>query len=558
MNLLFESALKVSVVVSIGLLAGTLLRQRSAAFRHWVLAAAMLAALATPLLMALAPSWSLPVQSAVADRGRATRPAAEASRRAASIAVTTTVTSTKTTPPAQSIDPVSILLAVWLAGVIVNLSGLLNGLWRLHRIAARAVVVHDGPWADAAHSLGEHYGLRRAVCLLQSDQAALLLTWGFFAPKVMLPTDAASWANDRIRVVLAHELAHIRRSDWIIQIAGELLRIVYWFNPLMWFASARLRLESERACDDAVVNLGVHGRDYAVHLLELARQFGRASQASFPASAITPRPSSLQRRVSAMLNPRLSRRPLSGLTRLGTIAGLLVVTLPIALFAQNTFATMAGTIVDASGGVLPGVSVVLADTDRRVRHQVSSDGTGRFELIGLPQGAYTLEASLPGFETFRQKLTLSGQDVNRDITLPVGTLQETIGVINGGPGDGPGAPPPDYRAGRRPPNCGPGTGRSSDPVRPSDGALRIGGVIRTPRKLFHVSPIYPQGSPAGTVRMNAVIGVDGRVKETTVTDDAPPALAQSAIDAVQRWEFDPTLLNCVPVEVRMTVVVDYR
>jgi beta-lactamase regulating signal transducer with metallopeptidase domain len=554
MNLLFESALKVSVVVGIGLLAGTLLRQRSAAFRHWVLAAAMLAALATPLLMVLAPSWNLPVRSAVAGHSPATPAAAEASRRVTSIGVTTTVTGTETTPPSQSIDPVSILLAVWLAGVIVNLSGLANGLWRLHRIAARAVVVHDGPWVDAACSLGEHYGLRRAVRLLQSDQAALLLTWGFFAPKVMLPTDAASWANDRIRVVLAHELAHIRRSDWIIQIAGELLRIVYWFNPLMWFASARLRLESERACDDAVVNLGVHGRDYAVHLLELARQFGRASQASFPASAIAPRPSSLQRRVSAMLNPRLSRRPLSALTRLGTIAGLLAVALPIALFAQNTFATMAGTIVDASGAVLPGVSVVLTDTDRNVRHQVTSDGTGRFELIGLPQGAYTLEAGLPGFETFRQKLTLSGQDVNRDITLSVGTIQEVIGVTNGGPG----TVPQDYRAGRLPPNCGPGRGGSAGPARRSDGAVRVGGQIRTPRKLFHVPPIYPEGSPAGTVRMNAVIGVDGRVKETTVTNDAPPALAQSAIDAVQRWEFDPTLLNCVPVDVRMTVVVDYR
>jgi len=89
-------------------------------------------------------------------------------------------------------------------------------------------------------------------------------------------------------------------------------------------------------------------------------------------------------------------------------------------------------------------------------------------------------------------------------------------------------------------------------------AVRIGGQIRQPRKLYHVPPIYPEGSPAGTVRLEAVIGPDGRVKETRVINDAPDALARAAIDAVQQWEFDPTLLNCEAVDVRMSVTVDFQ
>ena len=58
--------------------------------------------------------------------------------------------------------------------------------------------------------------------------------------------------------------------------------------------------------------------------------------------------------------------------------------------------------------------------------------------------------------------------------------------------------------------------------------------------------------------MVAVIGIDGFVQETTVTNDAPPALAQAAADAVRQWEFDPTLLNCVAIPVRMTVTVDFN
>ncbi len=336
-----------------------------------------------------------------------------------------------TTSLSAPTDPNAILLGIWIAGVVVNLAGLVLGFWRLHRIASRAAIVRDGPWFDAARQLSEHFRLRAPVTLLQSDRPAVLVTWGFFAPRVMLPRDAESWDVDRIRVVLAHELAHVQRRDWIVQIGSELLRIACWFNPLMWLAASRLRLESERACDDAVVNLGVSGRDYALHLLELARQFGRARDV-YPAVAIVPRPSSLERRVTAMLNPRLSRRPLSVTTRFGTIAALLAIALPIALFAQNRFSTLSGSVMDPSGGLLPGVTVAAIDTTRGVRHEMKTNRTGQFEIIGVAEGPHVLQATLPGFQTFELKLTLDGQDVNRNITLRVGSLQETVSVTRGG------------------------------------------------------------------------------------------------------------------------------
>lgn len=253
-----------------------------------------------------------------------------------------------------------------------------------------------------------------------------------------------------------------------------------------------------------------------------------------------------------MLNSHLSRRSLSTAARLGTIAALLAVALPVALVAQNAFSTISGSITDPSDAVLPGVFVVAMDTERRVRHEVRTTAAGRFELVGLPQGVYTLEVDVPGFETFQEKLTLSGQDVNRDITLQVGTLQETIAVTSPSPNVGPA--PPSERYQPRPANCG--AGRATGPA--PAGGLRVGGQIRQPRKLYHVSPLYPPGEPAGTVRIDTVIDPNGFVSETKVTNDAPPALAQASVEAVRQWEFDPTLLNCVAIPVRMSVVVDFR
>ena len=553
MNLLLEFAIKISLVVALGLLAASLLRRRSAALRHWLLAASMAAALAIPLLMQLAPAWRLPVTAQLAPVSQATL---EQARRRGEprIAITTIVDAAvvDTTARSAPIDPTSILLGIWIAGVVINLAGLVLGFWRLHLIASRAAIVRDGPWFDAARQLSEHFRLRAPVTLLQSDRPAVLVTWGFFAPRVMLPRDAESWDVDRIRVVLAHELAHVQRRDWIVQIGSELLRIACWFNPLVWLAASRLRLESERACDDAVVNLGVSGRDYALHLLELARQFGRARDV-YPAVAIVPRPSSLERRVTAMLNPRLSRRPLSVTTRFGTIAALLAIALPIALFAQNRFSTLSGSVMDASGGLLPGVTVAAIDTTRGVRHEMKTNRTGQFEIIGVAEGPHVLQATLPGFQTFELKLTLDGQDVNRNITLRVGGLQETITVTRGGA-------PPSFEGQRfspKPADCGAsaaGRGGAATGTLP----LRIGGQIRQPTKTRHVSPIYPEGPSSGVVILEAVIGPDGLVTDAKVLRTPAPALAQSAETAVRQWEFTPTLLNCVPVPVIMTVTVDFN
>jgi beta-lactamase regulating signal transducer with metallopeptidase domain len=85
--------------------------------------------------------------------------------------------------------------------------------------------------------------------------------------------------------VLGHELAHIRRSDWLVQLLAEVLRSVYWFNPVVWIACRRLRLESEQACDDAVLEMGVEGGAYATELIDLARAF-KSQQMFLPAAAI--------------------------------------------------------------------------------------------------------------------------------------------------------------------------------------------------------------------------------------------------------------------------------
>ena len=247
-----------------------------------------------------------------------------------------------------------------------------------------------------------------------------------------------------------------------------------------------------------------------------------------------------------MLNSRLNRRPTTRRARIAILVACLSVTLPVAGFTQRTFATLSGSIVDSLNGILPDVTVVMTDALTRAKHEVRTDSTGHFEFVGLPQGDYVLEARLLGFARLQENVTLVGQDMQRDITLQVGSLQETVTVISGNAPGSQGAP--DWRLQRRPvPACG---------GLPAGG---IGGNIRVPVRVRNVQPRYPSDSALeGVVMLNGVIGTNGFFRELRVVGSAHPDLARAAIEAVSQWEFDETLLNCVPIETPMAVTIDFR
>ena len=117
----------------------------------------------------------------------------------------------------------------------------------------------------------------------------------------------------------------------------------------------------------------------------------------------------------------------------------------------------------------------------------------------------------------------------------------------------PPPPPPGARAGGA--GAAPGNA-AGGPFQP----VRVGGNIRQPAQVRRVNPVYPPEAQAarvqGVVILEAVIGVDGRVQDARILRSIP-LLDQAAIDAVQQWEYTPTLLNGVPVPVIMTVTVQF-
>ncbi len=544
--------MKMSLILFGALALSFALRRRSAALRHWVLAAGVVCAAALPVLGMVVPAWTLPFATPTAfspyqnpfeeSASSTTRPPDRVS--AGSVAPAPTLP-----PAAGTFNLGNVLRFIWLAGVAVGLAILLIGLLRLAWVAMHARRLTHGRWFDLTEEISRAYGLRRPVTLLQSAHPSLLVTWGLARPKVILPSAGDEWSEARARVVLSHELAHIRRGDWIVQLSAELLRAIYWFNPLLWLACRRLRLESEHACDDEVMSRGVEGTDYATHLIELARVLKARRNMWLPAPAMA-RPSSLERRVRAMLNRHLDRGRISGLTRAAIFLLLLGATAVVAA-AQGSFVSLSGRISDEQGRGVEGVAVVLVNDARQASYEVKSNANGQYEFVGLPAGEYSLQAGGSGFQPLKEPLTVGSQNLQRSYTLKLGTLQETV-TLAFNPRD----------TANEAANDMPSLGKLYEVKKWECAPSPKGGWIQPPKKIRDARPYYPSALRGvwteGTVKMEARIGIDGFVADVRLVGDAQPDLAQSAIAAVREWRYTETLLNCAPVEVTMNVTVNFE
>jgi beta-lactamase regulating signal transducer with metallopeptidase domain len=553
MSLPAAALLDVSAVLLVALAANIVLRRQSAALRHWILTVAILGALAAPALELTLPTWTLP---APATQWATTIVAPGTLAVFESIASNGANVSGEMGPIAGShgVGLKAALLFAWAAGSIGALVFLSTRLIRLKRLVQHVERVDDARWLQLLEATRRTFGVRRRVALLQSEHPAMVVTWGLFRPRVLVPRAARGWTDERLRVVLAHELAHVRRNDWGIQFAASLLQSLYWFHPFVWLAARAVRREAERSCDDLVLETGVSGHEYASHLLAVARA---ASVRAEPAAAAMARPSTLEERIRAMLNHGLNRQPL---TRRRRIASMLLVagvamgaaTLTIGAAAQSGLGSVSATVYDQAGGILPAVQVSVKQLETGRVYTGATDRAGVYSLRDVASGAYELTMSLPGFATVKAVVDVRpGDRLARSIVLPLGSIEETLTVVGGGSPDAA-APPP--RPVRDIPLPRAGTGWSGN----------IGGSIKVPRKVVDVKPRYPadlEGSgAAATVALSGRIGIDGYVLDLKDVSPTPahPAFVASANEAARQWEFTPTLLNGAPVETNITITIRYR
>ena len=343
--------IKATLVCGAAFLLARMCRRARASIRHLLFALAFAALIAIPAARRVVPvvTVALPATAALPEGARAegdvaVEPSVDpdpARHRTPTIAETSAAEWQPTIP--------QVLIVLWLVGLAVFLVPVLAGFWQAGRLRRTAI-----PWAggqDLLQSLPWLRGARRRIDVVLHDTVAGPLTCGMLRPSIILPLRSRDWDETSLRRALSHELEHVARWDVLTNGLSRLICAAYWFHPLVWAAWRQLRLEAEKACDDAVV-LEDDASDYALLLVSTAQP---ATSRRPPLLAMASR-DDLTARVAALLDERqtrgrIGRRRAAALTVAGVIAMFTVASITVVRAmpqAQVTPAPSAAAFADAS------------------------------------------------------------------------------------------------------------------------------------------------------------------------------------------------------------------
>jgi beta-lactamase regulating signal transducer with metallopeptidase domain len=164
------------------------------------------------------------------------------------------------------------ILLTWCAGVLVFAARLVVGWrlsWQLVRSAEEIVTPHV---VEIFEGVRERLGLRRPIRLLAHVRLDSALVVGWLRPVVLLPVSLISgFTTEQLRAILAHELAHIRRHDFIVNLLQRCVESILFYHPAVWWLSKRIRAEREHCCDDIAIHLCGSRKVYAEALIEMER-----------------------------------------------------------------------------------------------------------------------------------------------------------------------------------------------------------------------------------------------------------------------------------------------
>ncbi|MDE3137134.1 MAG: M56 family metallopeptidase, partial [Acidobacteriota bacterium] len=223
-------------------------------------------------------------------------------------------------PPSGKIPWLPLLVTAWAAGVAILSVRMAGGLLVARRLRLRATPVTNREWRERVERLAARLQLRRGVALCESMLAEVPMAIGWLRPVILVPAGALlRLSPEQMEAILAHELAHVRRLDYAVNMVQAAVETLLFYHPAVWWVGRKIRAERENCCDDLAVALCGDAVVYARALVELETLAGHAPQMAVAATG-----GSLLGRVKRLLHAEggTRRNPATGLAAVLVVATL--------------------------------------------------------------------------------------------------------------------------------------------------------------------------------------------------------------------------------------------
>jgi beta-lactamase regulating signal transducer with metallopeptidase domain len=218
------------------------------------------------------------------------------------------------------------MIGAWLMGVTLMSLRSLGGFWVVQKLRRTAIEWNDRLWQSKAKKFAREFGISRAVKLCHSTLAQTPAVLGYFKPILVIPVSVLTKLTpEQLEAVLWHELSHIKRNDYLVNLLQIACETIFFYHPVVWWISGNIRQEREHCCDDMVLNKGADSANYA-RALCLLEEFRMESVGVMQLAGTG---GSLKIRVQ-----RLLVRPRPDSRALGSIAAALVLLVAALFFAS--------------------------------------------------------------------------------------------------------------------------------------------------------------------------------------------------------------------------------
>jgi len=224
-------------------------------------------------------------------------------------------------PSEKPVNPLPWLAPIWIAGVTLLYARSLAGWLAAQRFRRIGVCSADSDWQDRVHHLSQMLRLSRPVLLLESCLTEVPVVIGFFRPVILMPVGLLTgFPPEQVEAFLIHELAHVRRHDYLVNLMQSLIEGLLFYHPAVWWISGLVRAERENCCDDIVVRYTGNAHGYAAALTTLEQKRWLAAEAALAVTG-----GNLMKRIHRLLSqdrPRTAAVPVVGLLLLSACLGL--------------------------------------------------------------------------------------------------------------------------------------------------------------------------------------------------------------------------------------------
>jgi beta-lactamase regulating signal transducer with metallopeptidase domain len=210
---------------------------------------------------------------------------------------------TNTTQSIGSISTWAVFCMVfWIAGIMLSITRVIVGKIGIMKICADARSIGNKRIIRTLEFLSKKLGIRRNIQVLTSSACRVPFTYRTLKPVILLPPGATEWPVERLRSVLIHELAHVKRLDLLTLLFARFVCSIFWFIPTVWIAYRHLHMEQEKSCDEYAVGEGIEADRYVRHILNVV-QFVRGRVLLTGLFISRGRKKMLEKRILHLLRP---------------------------------------------------------------------------------------------------------------------------------------------------------------------------------------------------------------------------------------------------------------